>query len=126
MTSKYARLATLVVTLTLAACTTSAGAPSGEATQPSAPAVLQPTAVVASPNPTPAATASPTASSDAVAEGSPTAEPTAGPTDPCSLLTQAEASHLIGVALPGPEGEAHRAAAQSTSAPQIAKGAWSA
>ena len=25
--------------------------------------------------------------------------PTAGPTDPCSLLTQAEASHLIGVAL---------------------------
>ena len=26
-------------------------------------------------------------------------KPTAGPTDPCSLLTQAEASHLIGVAL---------------------------
>ena len=100
MTSKHGRLSILVVTLTLSACTTAGGAPSSDATQPPvaiqpAPVIVPPSAVVASPTPTPVPSASPEASSGDVASG----KPTAGPTDPCSTLTQAEASQLIGVAL---------------------------
>ena len=36
MTSKHGRLSILVVTLTLSACTSAGGAPSGDATQPPA------------------------------------------------------------------------------------------
>ena len=98
MTSKHGRLSILVVALTLSACTTSGGAPSSDATQPPvaiqpAPVNLQPTPVASTPTPEPSASAEP--SSGDVASG----KPTAGPTDPCSTLTQAEASHLIGVAL---------------------------
>ena len=100
MTSKHGRLSILVVALTLSACTTAGGAPSSDATQPPvaiqpAPVIVPPSAVVASPTPTPVPSASPEASSGDVASG----KPTAGPTDPCSTLTQAEASQLIGVAL---------------------------
>ena len=100
MTSKHGRLSILVVALTLSACTTTGGAPSSDATQPPvaiqpAPVIQPPSAVVASPTPTPVPSASPEASSGDVASG----KPTAGPTDPCSTLTQAEASQLIGVAL---------------------------
>ena len=99
MTSKHGRLSILVVALTLSACTTAGGAPSSDASQPPvaiqpAPVIQQPTAVVASPIPTPEPSASTEASS-----GDASGKPTAGPTDPCSTLTQAEASHLIGVAL---------------------------
>ena len=100
MTSKHGRLSILVVALALSACTTSGGAPSSDASQPPvaiqpAPVIPEPTAVVASPTPTPVPSASPEANSEGDASG----QPTAGPTDPCSTLTQAEASHLIGVAL---------------------------
>jgi hypothetical protein len=100
MTSRHGRLSILVLTLTLGGCTSSGGAPSSDATQPPvaiqpAPVVLQPTAVVASPTPTSMPTASPAPSSGDEAGG----EPTAGPINPCSLLTSAEASHLIGVTL---------------------------
>jgi hypothetical protein len=83
MTSKHGRLSILVVTLALSACTSAGGAPSSDATQPPlaiqpAPVIVPPSAAVASPTPTPVASASPEAS---------------------SLLTQAEASQLIGVAL---------------------------
>ena len=100
MTSKHGRLSILVVALTLSACTTAGGAPSSDATQPPvaiqpAPVIVPPSAAVASPSATPVPSASPEASSGDVASG----KPTAGPTDPCSTLTQAEASQLIGVAL---------------------------
>lgn len=102
MTSKHGRLAILVVILTLSACTTAGGGPSSDATQPPvaiqpAPVIVQPTAAVASPTTTPVPSASPEASSADVDEAS--GKPTAGPTDPCSTLTQAEASQLIGAAL---------------------------
>ena len=100
MTSKHGRLSILVMALTLSACTSAGGAPSSDATQPPlaiqpAPVIVPPSAAVASPTPTPVASASPEASSGDDASG----KPTAGPTDPCSTLTQAEASQLIGVAL---------------------------
>ena len=68
MTSKHGRLSILVVALTLSACTTAGGAPSSDATQPPvaiqpAPVIVPPSAVVASPTPTPVPSASPEASS---------------------------------------------------------------
>jgi hypothetical protein len=101
MTSKHGRLSILVVTLTLSACTTAGGGPSSDATQPPvaiqpAPVIVQPTAAVASSTPTPVPSASPEASS---ADVDVSGKPTAGPTDPCSTLTQAEASQLIGATL---------------------------
>ena len=95
MTSKPARFSIVAMTLVLAACTSAASpTPPGGATPPAA---LQATSAVASPAPSPSAepTSSPTASSVAVASAQPTPEAI----DPCKLLTQAEASHLIGVSL---------------------------
>ena len=102
MTSKHGRLSILVVTLAVSACTSAGGAPSGDATQP--PAASQAGSTCRSA----ADRGRGIADSDARAVSQPrgqfgsdeaSGKPTAGPTDPCSLLTQAEASHLIGVAL---------------------------
>jgi hypothetical protein len=90
MTSKLARLSIVAVTLVVGACT-SAAAPTNGPTQP--PVGLQATAVV--PTPTPTAPPASPASSGAVAG----AQPTPGSIDPCTLLTQTEASNMTGKAL---------------------------
>ena len=100
MTSKYARASVLLVTLIVGGCTAAGGATSGPTQQPVAtraapPASLQASASTAVASATPEPSASPTASAGGVAGG----QPTAGPTDPCSLLTTSEASHLVGVQL---------------------------
>jgi hypothetical protein len=88
----------LVVTLTLGACTTSAGGATSDPTQPPAAAQapvgnLQPSAVTATPTPEPTASPAASPSDGAAAEGS----PAVGAIDPCTLLTTDEASTLIGV-----------------------------
>jgi hypothetical protein len=95
MTSKPARLSIAAMTFVLAACTSAASPiPPGGTTQPVA---LQASTASASTAPSPSAqpTASPTTSSG----GAASAQPTPEAIDPCTLLTQAEASHLIGVSL---------------------------
>jgi hypothetical protein len=95
MTSKPARFSIAAVTLVLAACTSSASAtPPGGTTQPVS---LQASNAAASQAPSPSGepSTSPTTSSG----GAASAQPTLEPIDPCTLLTQAEASHLIGVSL---------------------------
>ncbi|HEV8402601.1 MAG TPA: hypothetical protein VGQ31_06160 [Candidatus Limnocylindrales bacterium] len=100
MTSKFARLALLGATLVLGACTTSGGlvssAPSVplDAVLPSLPVTLQASATATAPSPTPEATAT-AAPSPSSAE----AASTPGTIDPCTLLTQDEASGYIGVKL---------------------------
>lgn len=101
MIPKRAGLSIVVaVSLVLVGCSASGGTSSGGAPTngPTAPPVanLQPPAV-ATPTPEPSAspTAIPTANPSDVAEAS----PSAAPINPCSLLTQAEASTLIGVTL---------------------------
>jgi hypothetical protein len=100
MTSKYARLSMLVVTLTLGACTSSAGGATTDPTQPPAAAQvpvvnLQPSVLTATPTPEPTASPSPGPSDASAAES----QAPAAPIDPCTLLTTAEASNLIGVKL---------------------------
>ena len=90
MTSKIAHLSIVAVALVVGACT-SAAAPTNVPTQP--PVGLRATAVVATPTPT-APQASPE-SSGAVAGG----QPTPGSIDPCTLLTQTEASNVMGKSL---------------------------
>jgi hypothetical protein len=86
MSSKHARLATVAVALFVAACTTPAAGGS--------PAASNAPVAVSSPvaTPIPATTTAPGPSI-----GGP--QPTAGNIDPCSLLTQAEATTLMGKAL---------------------------
>ena len=101
MTSKYAHASVLVVTLIVGGCTAAGGgatsAPTQQpvATRAAPPASLQASASTAVASATPEPTASPSASPGGVAGGG----PSAGPTDPCSLLTTAEASHIVDVQL---------------------------
>jgi hypothetical protein len=90
MTSKIVHVSIVAVALVVGACT-SAAAPTTGPTQP--PVALQATAVVPTPTPT-AAPPSP-ASSGAIAGG----QPSPGSIDPCTLLTQTEASNMMGKAL---------------------------
>jgi hypothetical protein len=88
MSPKHARLATVALSLFVGACTTPAAGGSPAAS----------TAPVALSSPT--ATAVPTAppaSAPGASLGGP--QPTAGDIDPCALLTQAEASTLMGKSL---------------------------
>lgn len=91
MTSKIARLSVLALTLVVGACTSAAA--TSAPTQP--PAALQATAVVPTPTPSPTVPPASPASSGAVAGG----QPTPGSIDPCTLLTQTEASNMMGKAL---------------------------
>jgi hypothetical protein len=101
MTLKPARLLILLVTFTLGACTSSGGSASDaptlplDAVLPSLPVTLQAsaTATTPSPMPEPSVTAEPSPSD--VAEG----QATPGTIDPCTLLTQDEASGYIGAKL---------------------------
>jgi hypothetical protein len=101
MASKLARLSLLGATLVLGACTTSGGLASGAPTlpltavQPSLAVVLQASATATTPSPSPEASATAEPSPSAVAEAS----ATPGPIDPCTLLTQGEASGYIGATL---------------------------
>jgi hypothetical protein len=98
MTSKLARLSLLGATVVLGACTTSGGLASSAPTLPlgavlpSLPVTLQASATT-SPTPEASATAEPSQSGVAEASATP------GPIDPCTLLTQDEASGYIGAKL---------------------------
>ena len=100
MTSKHARLLILLMTFTLGACTSAGGLASSAPTlpltavQPSIPIALQASATPTTPSPTPepSVTTEPSPS-DADAQATP------GTIDPCTLLTQNEASGYIGAKL---------------------------
>lgn len=91
MTRISARLAVLTLATMLAACSSSSASPSTAAVSS-----LTASTTTASPAATPAVT--PSASPSQVAGGGASATP--GPIDPCTLLTSAEASNLIGTKLP--------------------------
>jgi hypothetical protein len=94
MTSKPARFSIVAVTLVLAACTSAASAtPPAGATQP---VTLEATSAASQ---APSSSAEPSASPTTSSGGAASPQPTPEAIDPCTLLTQAEASHLIGVSL---------------------------
>ncbi len=101
MTSKHARLLILVMTVTLGACSTSGGVGTSaptlplNAVLPSLGLPIQASAPETTPSPTPEPTATAEPSSSEVAEAS----ATPGPINPCTLLSQDEASGYIGVKL---------------------------
>lgn len=91
----------LVVAVALAACTTPSGgsgseAPSGGASQGAISNLSASIAPTPSPTPTPTPSASTDGSGGPVASGP---SPTPGDIDPCTLLTQKEASAVMGMAL---------------------------
>jgi hypothetical protein len=100
MTSKLARLALLGMTFVLGACTTTGGVASSaptlplDAILPSLPVALQASAPATTPSPTPEPSDS-AAPSPSGAE----AQATPGTINPCTLLTQDEASGYIGAKL---------------------------
>ena len=87
-----ARLAVLTIAALLGACS---GSSSGASARAAAVSSLTASQVTASPTATPAVT--PVASPTGVGSGP---QPTPGSVDPCTLLTSAEASGLIGTKLP--------------------------
>jgi hypothetical protein len=88
MSLKHRCVSILCLALVLGACTTSASAsPSAAAPSPVAVATLTATAIIETASPS-------TAGSSASASGG--AQPTPGSIDPCTLLTAAEASTLMG------------------------------
>ena len=93
MTSKYRLAAVLSLGLLVGACNGTSAGSSGSASPTTPIAVVPPPASFpVAPTPSPAPSTEPSAGP----EGSPSAQPTPGSIDPCTLLTQAEASTLMG------------------------------
>ena len=101
MNSKLARLALLGMTFTLGACSTTGGTGTSAPTLPlgavlpslGVPILASAPAATPSPTPEPSATPEPSSSDEADASATP------GPINPCTLLTQDEASGYIGTKL---------------------------
>lgn len=91
MTSKFRIAATLSLGLLVAACNGTGAGASASPTTPIA-VVPPPASFLVAPTSSPAPSTEPSASP----EGSPSAQPTPGDIDPCTLLTQEEASALMG------------------------------
>lgn len=91
MSSKHVRLATVAIALVVGACNGSGGASQAPSTQPVAVSSLVATSV-------PTGTSVPTAPADSpeATGGVVGPNPTPGDIDPCTLLTQAEASAIMG------------------------------
>lgn len=90
MNTKHVRLATVAVALVVGACSTGAASP-GASTAPVALSSLQATIV-----PAPTDTAPPAGTPEPTSVGGGGPQPTPGDIDPCTLLTQAEASAIMG------------------------------
>ncbi len=101
MTSKLACLSLLGMTLVLGACSTTGGLASSaptlplDAVLPSLPVTVQ----APPPAPTPSSTPEPTATAEPSSSDAAEASATPGTIDPCTLLTQDEASGYIGAKL---------------------------
>ena len=90
MSLKHRCISILCLALVLGACTTSASASPSAAASPVTVGTLTPTAIVASASPAPSTAASSASPSGGGGQATPSS------IDPCSLLTQDEASTLMG------------------------------